>query len=88
MDNENRKFTGDHYSEFSLDEFKYPYTVEGLCKAIKDDHYEIKFNKSSDNSIGRLNEILESVELCETLIQKQGDRDWSFDIKYLFKITR
>jgi len=82
-----RKFTGNHYSEFSLDEFKHHYTIEGLCKAIRTDDYKIKFYKSSDNSIGRLNEILESIELCEILVEKQGDRNWSFDVKYLFSVT-
>ncbi|MFO7667005.1 MAG: sigma 54-interacting transcriptional regulator [Desulfobacterales bacterium] len=55
-----RKTTGNHYSEFSKDEFKGQYTIKRLCNAIKADNYGLKFHKSSDNSIGRLNEILES----------------------------
>jgi transcriptional regulator with AAA-type ATPase domain len=79
----NRKKIGDHYSEFSEDEFKDPYEVGVLCKAIKADHYELKFPNSLLSSVFKLNELLEYKDFFEQVIQKKGNINWSLDINYL-----
>ena len=84
----NSKKTGDHFSEFSLDEFsRTTFTIDKLCEAIRKDKYGIKFHKSSDNSIGRINEFLEYTDFNDILIQKKGDLNWSFDVQCLISVT-
>ena len=61
---------------FNSNEFKPPLSVEKLCAAINADKLEIKF-REPDNSIARLNELLEVPDLYEKLyykgkIPKQG----------------
>jgi transcriptional regulator with AAA-type ATPase domain len=86
-DNKGKK-AGNHYSEFSLDEFNEnsPYTVQRLCEAIKADNYGLKFHNSSDNSIDRLNELLENTGFPEKLIKEKPDIKWSTDTKYLIPL--
>lgn len=74
------------YSDFSLEEFKDPYSVEKLCEAIKRDNYGLKL-ESKDNSISRINEILERVDFYEKLIKKKGGRNWSLDIRVMIQAT-
>jgi transcriptional regulator with AAA-type ATPase domain len=79
--------SGNHYSEFSKDEFKPPLTIGRLCEVIKADDYGIKFN-SSDNSINRLNELLEHPEFYHKLVQKKGNLNWSLDVRsFLYKLS-
>ncbi len=87
IDESKRYDKGNHYSEFSKDEFIDAYRINTLCGAIKSDAFGLKFNYSSDNSIGRLNEILESADFYDKLIQNKGDHDWSIDIKDLLNKT-
>ena len=54
---------------FNVDEFTPPLSVEKLCAAINADKYDIQFTEP-DNTIKRLNEILEIPELYENLRSK------------------
>ena len=54
---------------FNSDEFKPPMSVEKLCAAINADKYEIQF-READNTITRLNEILEFPDLYNKLSNK------------------
>jgi len=54
---------------FNIDEFKPPLSVEKLCTAINTDKYEIQF-REPDNTITRLNEILEVTDLFNKLSAK------------------
>jgi uncharacterized protein YceK len=54
---------------FNSDEFKPPLSVEKLCAAINADKYEIQF-REPDNTITRLNEILEVTDLFNKLSAK------------------
>ncbi|MEI8173415.1 MAG: hypothetical protein WCH07_08025 [Deltaproteobacteria bacterium] len=54
---------------FNIDEFKPPLTVEKLCAAINADKYEIQ-SREPDNTITRLNEILEVTDLFNKLSTK------------------
>ena len=79
---------GNHYSEFSKDEFKSTQLpIKDLCEAIKADNYGLKFPDSPDNSIGRLNEMLECPDLIDKLIDKKVDPNRPLDIKALISIT-
>ncbi len=88
-DTEEKKYEkGNHYSEFSKDEFKGPYTIERLCKAIRMDHYGFSLT-SSDNSIFRLNEILTCLDLYIKIVGKIDDSILpNNDIHYLFHSIR
>jgi hypothetical protein len=54
---------------FCKDEFNAPLSVERLCAAFNADKYEIEF-LTSDNTISRLNEILEVLDLYDKLNNK------------------
>lgn len=54
---------------FNIDEFKPPLSVEKLCAVINADKYEIQF-REPDNTIARLNEILEVTDLFNKLSTK------------------
>jgi len=54
---------------FNSDEFKPPLSVEKLCAVINADKYEIQF-REPDNTIMRLNEILEVTDLFNKLSAK------------------
>jgi uncharacterized protein YceK len=54
---------------FNIDEFKPPLSVEKLCAVINADKYEIQF-REPDNTITRLNEILEVTDLFNKISAK------------------
>lgn len=51
---------------FSIDEFKPPLTIEKLCSAIDSDKYDMTLT-SPNNTVAKLNEILEVSNLYEKL---------------------
>ena len=57
-------------SYFCLDEFKPPFTVKKLCKAIKNDNYKISL-QSAKNTITWLNELLKEPKFYSILREKK-----------------
>jgi len=55
---------------FNYDEFKPPLSVAKLCTAINADKYEIPF-REPDNTVARLNEVLELPDLYDKLANKE-----------------
>jgi len=71
-------------SYFSIDEFKDMSTVKALCNAIK--KYGIKFTEQ-ENSIERLNELLQIPNFYDILDKKTKLINTNEDTKNLIKIT-
>ena len=59
-------------SYFCLDEFKPPFTVKKLCKAIKNDNYKISL-QIAKNTITWLNELLKEPKFYSILREKKPD---------------
>ncbi|MBF8275534.1 MAG: hypothetical protein HW390_607 [Candidatus Brocadiaceae bacterium] len=55
--------------DFSVNEFRAPFTIEGLCKVIKDDKYDIPLQ--SIDSIDGLNELLKIPKFYDILHEKK-----------------
>ncbi len=72
---------------FSKGEFKYPFTIEGLCKAIKDDGYKLSL-KASENTIDWLNELLERPNFYDEVHEKHPYFEFSEAIKSLVEKTK
>jgi hypothetical protein len=60
--------------EFSLEEFNYGLTVEGLCRAIKTDNCSIAF-ATPDNTIDRLNELLRTPSFIAVMLPIKVGQD-------------
>lgn len=73
---------GEESLNFYPGKFKPPHTVEGLCKAIDSDNYGIPLH-TDDNTIERLNEILETADFYDTIIKKNRVLSFSASIKIL-----
>ena len=77
---------GKNYAEFSVDEFKDPYTVKGLCEAIQADDYGLKINLSAQ-STSVLNELLKCQDFFEKLLPKKMYKKWSLDVMVLISLV-
>ena len=68
--------------EFTIEEFTDGFTVEALCQAIAADNYDLDL-KSSENTIDRLNEILNVANLYYLSLQKHKNIDLNWKITRL-----
>jgi hypothetical protein len=73
-------------AEFTADEFRYGLSVSALCKAINDDKYGIAL-KEPDNSIKRLNELLQTANFYDLWIQKGKQVDLPEELRDLITTT-
>lgn len=77
------------YPDFSRDEFKKPLTVEGLCKAIEADGYNLSLEEEEE-TVDRLNEVLMVPDFYDRLCAK-GKKDkalFSKDVQFLADKTK
>ena len=73
-------------SDFSVYEFKAPFTIEGLCKAINTDNYNLSLN-AQDNTIERLNELLKTPDLYDKLRENKNNISFSVSVTDLVTKT-
>ena len=74
-------------TSFKEKEFEQLFTIEALCQSINADDYGLSF-KSSDNSVDRLNELLEVTNFYDVLCKKKEKIDHTSEIKSLINKTR
>lgn len=73
--------------DFSKEDFKRPYSLEKLCRALKDDSYWNFSLNSPENTIERINELLAKPTILDKVLEKYSDFIFSPDIMYLGEQT-
>lgn len=74
-------------SDFSVDEFKLPLSIEKLCKVITNDNYNVSLN-ATINTIEWLNELLRIPALYDILRIKKPNISFSENIANLIDNTK
>jgi DNA-binding response OmpR family regulator len=70
--------------DFSADEFTGTVTIEGFCRAFDADNYGLTF-KTENNTIARINELLQISNLYEKILEKKKGENLTKSIKKLIK---